>query len=303
MDLCVEAVNLSKNVCDFIKEAKPYEDSITDFIIWQIRKAHSKGVYYLNLDVLDTRQNEKTTGADIEIVFTHKGRSLHLLIQAKRVYKRDNSGGNRSNISCSELTRATNQIETLINYANQGNKLPFYLFYSEADTNTKLACKYLCKYIFREICYYLILKDAFDIKNIYRTICRNQGSSSIPTSDLVNGGNPFFCLFCCPIARVYNRYCDPLERLLGYIKVYYEGLIKEFGEKDIIRESPEYVKDIKKGKLQQKLIEILKNEDDKEKWAEIKKVLREYKLIYKTEKGKDWIIKRILIIDLLREDG
>ncbi len=303
MALCPEIIKISRDVCSFIKEAEPYEDSITDFIIWKIKRLHRYRLGIYGVNIHDTRRNEKITGADIEIVFTYNNQSIHLLIQAKRIYDRDNSNRNRNVISCSELERSTNQIDNLINYSFQYNKLPFYLFYSKVDRNIQHMCRYLCEsgniFVYAQsLCRCLILKDASIVRNIYQEICRNQNRNSILTYNLVNGGNPFLCLFCCPIVQGYNP--DPLEHLLDYLKKYYGEIVEKIGEKKIIQKVPEYVTDIVDGKFQENLGNVQNIENEEGRLIKLKNILKNYGLIYEGKnEGKEetWIVKRVLVID------
>ncbi len=296
MSYCERFINISNNVGHFINKADAKEESITDYIVWKIRSLfRNTRSFYLNIEQFTHHQEHNVTGADIEIVFidSRNNQSISFVIQAKKTVKEYDSYCNSLNYNNG------NQLQTLIRYCKDNHKLPFYLFYSNHDINIQTMCRYLCGLRHFLSCKCLILVSALTIQSIIQEECSNR-NNNLSKYEILKKGNPFACIFCCPIAQGYNP--GPIEHLLDYIKEYYDNLTKEFGEKEIIKELPEYVKNIKEDKLQQELNKISKKiskiENDKERWEKIREVLKGYKLIYETEDDKDWIIKRVLIIDL-----
>lgn len=292
MNYCGRFIHISWNVGRFIDMADAKEESITDYIVWKIKSLlRNSRSFYLNIEQFTRHQEHNITGADIEIIFmdSRNNQSISFVIQAKKTVKTYDS-------YCYSLNYNNgNQLKTLIRYCRDNHKLPFYLFYSNHDRNIQTMCRYLCGLQFLSSCKCLILVSAFTIQSIIQRECSNR-NNKLSKYEILKEGNPFACIFCCPIAQGDNP--GPLEHLLDYIKEYYDDLTKEFGEKEIIKELPEYVKNIKDEKLQQELNEISIIENDKERWEKIREVLKRYKLIYETEDDKDWIIKRVLIIDL-----
>ena len=291
MSYCERFINISNNIGHFISKADAGEESITDYIIWKIRSLFRiNNSFYLNIEQFTRHQENEESGADIEIIFTdsRNNQSISFVIQAKKTVKQYNR-------YCSSLNYNNgNQIQTLINYCTGEHKLPLYLFYSNHDRNIQTQCRYLCEMQSLTSCKCLILVSALIIQSLINNRCSN--GNRLNKYEILRNGNPFACIFCCPIAQGQNP--GPLEHLRDYLKEYYKDLIEKFGENQIIKKLPKYVEDIKEGKLQQKLNEISKEENDKESWAKIKEILKEYRLIYKTENGEDWIIKKVLIIDL-----
>lgn len=292
MNYCEYFINISKQIGEFISVADAKEESITDYIVWKIRSLFKNNKsFHLNVEQFTRLKENKITGADIEIAFIDSriNQSISFVIQAKKAVK-------KYDFYCKSLDYNNgNQLQTLINYCRGNHKLPFYLFYSKHDRNIKVMCKYLCGSKSFLSCKNLTLVSALTIKSIIEGKCSSK-NSKLSKYEILKNGNPFACIFCCPIAQGYNP--GPLEHLLNYIKEYYKDLKEELKEEKIMKELPEYIRDIKE--LKQELDKISERENDEEKLREIRRVLEKYKLIYKDETtdNKYWIIKSILIIDL-----
>ena len=296
MNYCERFIHISGNVGRFIDMADAKEESITDYIVWKIKSLfRNSRSFYLNIEQFTRHQEHNITGADIEIIFmdSRNNQSISFVIQAKKTVKTYDSYCNSLNYNNG------NQLKTLIRYCRDNHKLPFYLFYSNHDRNIQTMCRYLCGLQFLSSCKCLILVPAFTIQSIIQRECSNR-NNKLSKYKILGKGNPFTCLFCCPITQGYNP--GPLEHLLGYLEEYYRKVIREIGKEKIIKEIPNYVKDIINGELQNKLEDVQNIEEDKEKWRRLKSILKNYELIYNEEnmgkEGETWIIKRILVIDL-----
>ncbi len=93
LSICDEMKELSAKVYDFISNVKSVqEESITEYLIWQWKKIHSKKSFLKHYK-LHTKYEESTSGADFELeVWIVKKRSyLPFLIQAKKIIYNTNS--------------------------------------------------------------------------------------------------------------------------------------------------------------------------------------------------------------------
>ncbi|NPA53828.1 MAG: hypothetical protein GXO21_04095 [Aquificae bacterium] len=291
MGNCENAMILSAKVCKFV-ESGAMEESITDYIIWKIQEWAPLEVYSINIKKFTRIEENKETGADLEIVFidSDKNLSLSLVIQAKvtvETYKR----------YCKEIGRnGGSQVETLINYCVSKGKIPLYMFYSNLDVNINNFC---CRsYIYTIECYTsgcITLQSALRVKSVYKKKC--QRNKKLSKYELTNWGILFSCLFCCPITQRNNP--SPIEHLLEFFEIFYLDVLEKIGRDKILKkEIPEYVKKIIDKSLENELKEVLEGEENSNK--NIEDTLRKYGLLYKRDNIKFYPSK-ILVIDLNKE--
>jgi hypothetical protein len=89
----------------------------------------------------------------------------------------------------------------------------------------------------------LVLVDAYSVRKIADN-CKNNKSRELHKKDILKEGNPFCCIFCCPLAYGFgNGDVPPIVPTLGgirrYLIEYYPSVTKEFGE--FLQQVPEYV--------------------------------------------------------------
>ncbi|WP_461831495.1 hypothetical protein, partial [Aquifex sp.] len=174
-------------------------------------------------------------------------------------------------------------------------------------------CEYLCNpsYIFSfNFCHCITKVHAYEIEQILKNEgnkgkLKNKGNKGkgISKYNILKKGNPFSCLFCCPIATGYNP--DPIEHLFEYLTKYFDD-IKRYDRDEYITEIPKYISEIEELKRKLENIDNNKEYTNEGKHNELMNVLKKYKLTteIKTEKGKQTIpiTKYILAIDLTRND-
>jgi hypothetical protein len=205
MNKCTENIRLDNEVYDFIDFVNDVgEESITDYLVWQWRKLNKK-FNYLNVDKHTRHFENKVSGADfeLELWILTKSNNLSFVFQAKKIIPDYDA-------YCSKLNykNGTNrQLDVLINYAKLKNKLPFYLFYSPADNNTKTKCPR--NNILNSS---LFMTDAYSVDNL--TV--NFKGKKLSKNRILDETNPFHCLFCCPLsdnefATYFSKYFPNLS--------------------------------------------------------------------------------------------
>ncbi|MBI4293555.1 MAG: hypothetical protein HY661_18935 [Betaproteobacteria bacterium] len=106
-----------------LHESKIGEESITDFLVLQLKKA-AKGAYYIESF---TRPKEKVTGADWELWFTgSSGKWLGLRVQAKVI----SIDGTRYAQLHYKRKDGTFQVDQLVSDAKKHGAVPLYCLYS-----------------------------------------------------------------------------------------------------------------------------------------------------------------------------
>jgi hypothetical protein len=117
---------------------------------------------------------------------------------------------------CGKLNYEANkgrQIDLLLSYAASKRLLPFFLFYSTADANTRVICGGGLVDPFRERTS-LFLASTHEIKRIADN-CRNK---KISKNSILSVSNAFCCLFCCPMGK---------HIIVEYIQRYFPSVVRE----------------------------------------------------------------------------
>ena len=235
---CKNAVEISDKVGEFICYMDGVgEESLTDFLLWQIKKYSYLPTYSVNLvEKFSKKEEGKTTGADfsIRVYFIDRQRDeyLSLAIQAKKAIKESDgyceklkykSGKKSENESGVE---SKYQIKQLIEYSGENGCIPLYLFYTNFYIPERIpSCSILnlLHCLMSYISVYptsLVLADAkYLLKSFLRQgKCGNFGNNTgynLTKGELLKDGFSFSCLFCCPIATGNNP--TPLEHLLAFL--------------------------------------------------------------------------------------
>ena len=255
MDFCRQMLELSHKICDFIENGENVgEESLTDYLIWKLKKVNLQYNFFRCIKF--TRSKENKIGADFELIFhfidRNNNQDISFVIQAKKLFR--NSGKKtvfENDGYCGKLKypeNTCNQLNTLLCHCEKNRKFPFYLFYTQLDKRTQVKCEYIPWNIIKSC---IVLVDAYSIKNIVETLCngcgRNSNRYNLKKEEIIKEGNPFCCLFCCPLARGTNP--GPIEHLLNYLESYYPNLFKERKAEEYINAIPEYVEKILDNKL------------------------------------------------------
>lgn len=188
MNLCKENKALSLEVKNFIlnvRDAK--EESITDYLVWKWREMDPK-FKCLKVSSFTRHQERNISGADIELELWLVGAKHHfsLVFQAKKFIEPYGAYFAKLNYP----TGTQQQLATLLTYANKNNKLPFYLFYSIPDVNTRVMCRA------QDLCSSAIfMADAYSVKSFADGVHGTRFSKN----KLLRTTNPLHCLFCCPL--------------------------------------------------------------------------------------------------------
>lgn len=108
------------------------------------------------------------------------------------------------------------QIQTLISYAKQNKKLPFYMFYAIPNKTTKTLCQSgVCTQKENKECCCLFLSDAYEVQKIANKCITSK--SKVFKNNILAVSNPFTCLFCCPLVH------DQGDGMLEYFRHYYKN--------------------------------------------------------------------------------
>jgi len=139
MNLCNTNKILAKEVKDFMLHVKDVnEESITDFLVWKWKEIDKK---FKAIDVSTfTRHQESTlSGADYEMEIWIVGNKYNypLVFQAKKFIKQYDSYVRKLRYP----SNTKKQMNTLLKYAKNHNKIPFYMYYSLPDENTTAMCQ------------------------------------------------------------------------------------------------------------------------------------------------------------------
>jgi hypothetical protein len=199
MTLCNENKRISKEVLGFIKNVSDVkEESITDYLVWKWRELSTR-FNYLNIETFTRDYENRISGADFELELWVVGdrQAVPMVIQAKKFLKEFDT-------YCSKLNYEADsgrQIDVLLSYATSRKLLPFYLFYSIPDDNTKIRCGTgLIDPVNDEVSLYLA--SAYEIKNIADTYSRRKLSKN----KILEVTNAFSCIFCCPVGPEIGEY-------------------------------------------------------------------------------------------------
>ena len=230
MNLCESNKAVSEEIKNFILNVPNVkEESITDYLVWKWRDL-DKRFNYINISTFTRQEESATTGADFEMELWLIGKSYRfpLLIQAKKFVKSFDSYVNKLNYP--NGTQA--QLSNLIRYSLSRNLLPFYLFYSLADSATQIMCP------FNDVNQSgIFMADAYTIKDFADGL----HGKRISKNALMKSSNPFHCIFCCPLSldgNYFIHYFPKLARssnfeegkqLPDYVSLLLGGRIEEIG--------------------------------------------------------------------------
>lgn len=229
MSRCSENIKISNETWDFMNFVRDVgEESITDYLVWQWRKLNNR-FNFLNVDK-HTRFKENTeSGADfeLELWIVTRSQSLSFVFQAKKLVEEFNSYRSKLNYK----NGALRQIDVLKKFAQDNKKLPFYLFYSQPNTDTVTRCPRN-----RIDNTALFMTDAYTVDNLITEF----DGHSLSKNTILSTTNPFHCLFCCPLAQ---------GNLLKYIDRYFPEIFQENIQFDS-NELPTYVELILNNELE-----------------------------------------------------
>jgi hypothetical protein len=205
MSKCTENIRLDNEVYDFIDYVNDVgEESITDYLVWQWRKLNKK-FNYLSVNKHNRHFENIVSGADfeLELWILTKRKNFSFVFQAKKIISDYNAYRSKLNYK----NGTSRQLDVLINYAKSKNKLPFYLFYSPADSGTQTKCPQ--NNILKSA---LFMTDAYSVDNLIANFKRKYLSKN----RILNETNPFHCLFCCPLidnsfSIYFNKYFPNLS--------------------------------------------------------------------------------------------
>lgn len=165
-------------------ESKVGEESITDFLVLQLKK-ESKGNYYI---ASFSRPKEKITGADWELWFTgSSGKWLGLRVQAKVI----SIDGQRYSQLHYRRKDGTHQIDQLVTDAIKHGALPLYCLYSYWKSSTVGKINWPCGALKKNS--RLFGAGWMSVANVRALKVLGDDSLKRVASAL----QPFHCLFCC----------------------------------------------------------------------------------------------------------
>jgi len=165
-------------------ESKIGEESITDFLVLQLKK-ESKGNYYV---ASFTRPKEKVTGADWELWFTGpSGKWLGLRVQAKVI----SIDGKRYSQLHYKSRDGTYQIDQLVTDASKHRALPLYCLYSYWKSSDVGKIVWPCGTFKKNS--RLFGASWMSVANVRALKTPEEDSLRRVAKSL----HPFHCLFCC----------------------------------------------------------------------------------------------------------
>jgi hypothetical protein len=198
MNICDSNRAVSKEVLNFMQNVRDIkEESITDFLVWKWREL-DKRFNYLSITTFNHAEENTSTGADFDLELWLVNRSYHvaLAVQAKKFIKLHDRYVNRLNFP----NGTKRQLDTLLSYAAQNNKLPFYFIYSAPGLQTKTICGLQCHGESG-----VFMADA----NTMKEFADGEHGKSISRDDLLSKSDPFHCMFCSrlfPIDRYLHQF-------------------------------------------------------------------------------------------------
>lgn len=231
MNICDTNKAVSLEVKNFMLNVSDVkEESITDYLVWKWRELDTR-FQYINVSTFTRQEESTTTGADFELELWLVGRKFHfpLVFQAKKFFKPYDSYVTKLNYPAG----TQGQLKTLLSYAKTQKKLPFYVFYSIPDSNTKIMCP---KGDVSDTA--IFMADAHKIKAF--ADCKY--GKRVSKNKLLKATNPFHCMFCCPLTRsgdYFTRYFSTLtegaeardnEKLPDYVSMLLNGRFLELSE-------------------------------------------------------------------------
>lgn len=236
--ICENNKRISADVKNFIKNvSKLNEESITDYLVWKWRELDRKFNYIKTLEIFTHEDESKRTGADLEMELWLVGKRSYipLVFQAKKFIEPYDSYLRKLNYP--EGTQR--QLNTLLNYAKTGKKpFPFYLFYSLSDSETKVRCS--LRHTLDDVSVFMV--DAHTIKDF----ANKPAKTALSRNEILAEGNPFHCLFCCPLnLRTYLRHyfkvrfhsdniISPDNPLPEYVSLLLNNRIVEMSKEEVI---------------------------------------------------------------------
>lgn len=233
-NLCDLNKAVSSEVFDFMQHVKDVkEESITDYLIWKWSVIDSR-FKYLDITTFTRTEESTTTGADFELELWLVGKtfSLPLVFQAKKFVKPFDGYFNKLNYP----KGTQKQLATLLKYTGSGKKrLPFYIFYSQSDSSTKVSCRKSPDLSTTS----MFINDAVSVKEF----ADGDFGKRIAKNALLEKSLPFHCLFCCPwvvCGEFFKGYFPKIHKLEervelpDYASILLNGRINEMSNESIL---------------------------------------------------------------------
>ncbi|MXS83743.1 DUF6615 family protein [Nitrosomonas oligotropha] len=221
-----KAISLDvKNFMENVPDVK--EESITDYLVWRWREL-DKRFKYINISLF-TRQQEATTGADFELELWLIEENFHLplIFQAKKFIKQHDSYFAKLNYP----DKTQRQLEKLLSHAQTNRKVPFYVFYSIPDTETRrISCR-------STICCGNLSNTAVFIANANKVkeFADGKYGKQVSKNKLLEISKPFHCMFCCSPIQSITKFSH-------YLPLLFSGVKPHKNEQKGQQQLPEYVR-------------------------------------------------------------
>ena len=203
MNLCQSNRELNKEIKEFILNVDDVkEESITDYLVWKWKEI-DKRFKSINVSTFTRHEENKFTGADFEMEIWLVGnkKNYPLVIQAKKFIKPYDTYVRKLNYP----NNSKGQMNKLLSYSASNNKIPFYMFYSLPDKDTKSMCPNNdvsdCG---------MFLACANDIEEF----ADGKYGRRVSKNDILKKSNPFHCIFCCPLSlegNYFETYFNAIE--------------------------------------------------------------------------------------------
>ena len=167
-----------------LHESKVGEESITDFLVLELKKA-AKDAYYINSF---TRPQEKISGADWELWFTgQSGAWIGLRVQAKVI----SLAGTRFPQLHYKQKDGTHQIDRLISDAQKHNAVPLYCLYCSWPTGSVGKLQWPCGSVKKNVRLFgASILSVAAVKSL-------KASNDDSLKSVAKCMSPFHCIFCC----------------------------------------------------------------------------------------------------------
>ena len=224
MNLFQSHINLSTEVAKFLLNCTDVkEESVTDYLVWKWSEL-DKRFKHININTFTRQEENKTTGADYELELWLIDREfcLPLVIQAKKFIKNFDSYHAKLNYP----NKTQNQLNKLLSYAKSKRRLPFYVFYSLPNNETRVKCvqdsvdntksknvhnrstmnrdSHFSE-VHKLLCYDNSCSTSINLKNVgvfiadaytIKNFADKKPRTKISKNDLLRESSPLHCIFC-----------------------------------------------------------------------------------------------------------
>ena len=190
MNICDANLALDLEVRRFMENVGDVkEESITDFLVWRWREL-DKRFNFIRVRPFNHDEESSKTGADFDIELWLVGRRHHvaLAVQAKKFVKRSDSYVSR--LRYPKGTKS--QLNTLMSYASENNRRPFYFIYSLPASASHTMCRGRSGALGA-----VFTADARRVDEY----ADGKHGKRVTRDQLLGITNPFHCMFCCPLAH------------------------------------------------------------------------------------------------------